>query len=58
MDVYINDDDDRLLQNVKVIRDDYKHTGFMYKGVLVEYHKSLIGWKSLSSGRYIEKTLR
>lgn len=58
LDVYINDDDNRLLQNVKVIRDDYKHTGFMYKGVMVEYHKSLIGWKSLSSGRYIEKTLR
>ena len=62
LDVYINDDDndddDRLLQNVKVIRDDYKHTGFMYKGVMVEYHKSLIGWKSLRNGRFIEKTLR
>lgn len=60
LDVYINDDDndDRLLQNVKVIRDDYKHTGFMFQGVMVEYHKSLIAWKSLSSGRYIEKTLR
>lgn len=41
-----------------VIRDDYKHTGFMYKGVMVEYHKSLIGWKSLKNGRYIEETLR
>lgn len=62
LDVYINDDDndddDRLLQNVKVIRDDYKHTGFMFQGVMVEYHKSLIGWKSLKNGRYIEKTLR
>ena len=64
LDVYINDDDDdnddddRLLQNVKVIRDDYKHTGFMFQGVMVEYHKSLIAWKSLKNGRFIEKTLR
>lgn len=62
LDVYINDDDndddDRPLQNVKVIRDDYKHTGFMFQGVMVEYHKSLIAWKSFRNGRFIEKTLR
>ncbi len=62
LDVYINDDDndndDRFLQNVKVIRDDYKHTGFMFQGVMVEYHKSFIAWKNLRNGRFIEKTLR
>lgn len=40
------------------IRDDYKHTGFQYQGVMVEYHKSLIGWKSLKNGKHIERTLR
>ena len=51
-------DENLGLRDVKVIRDDYKHTGFMYKGVMVEYHKSLIAWKSLKNGRFIEKTLR
>ena len=52
--------EEEMLKQVQhdVIRDDYKHTGFMFKGVMVEYHKSLIGWKSLRNGRYIEKTLR
>lgn len=60
LDVFINknDNNDSFLQNVQVIREDYKHTGFMYQGVMVEYHKSLIGWKSLKKGKYIEKTLR
>lgn len=63
LDIYINDDDGSTgspteFRDVRVVRDDYKHTGFMYKGVMVEYHKSLIAWKSLRDGRFIEKTLR
>ena len=52
--------EEEMLKQVQhdVIRDDYKHTGFMFQGVMVEYHKSLIGWKSLKNGRFIEKTLR
>ena len=51
---------EEMLKQVQhdVIREDYKHTGFMYQGVMVEYHKSLIGWKSLKKGKFIEKTLR
>ena len=58
LDVFGLRDESLELNDVKVIRDDYKHTGFMYKGVMVEYHKSLIAWKSLRNGRFIEKTLR
>lgn len=58
LDVFWLRDENLELKDVKVIRDDYKHTGFMYKGVMVEYHKSLIAWKSLKNGKYIEKTLR
>ena len=52
--------EEEMLKQVQhdVIRDDYKHTGFMFQGVMVEYHKSLIAWKSLKNGKHIERTLR
>lgn len=62
LDVFVNENEDEngslLLKGVKVIREDYKHTGFKFQGVMVEYHKSLIGWKSLKNGKHIERTLR
>lgn len=41
-----------------IIYSDYKHFGFLFHGVLVEYHKCLIAWKSLKKGIIIEKTLQ
>lgn len=62
LDVFVNENENGnenlLLKGVKVIRKDYKHTGFKFQGVMVEYHKSLIGWKSLKNGKHIERTLR
>lgn len=42
----------------RIVRDDYKHTAFRFREVMVEYHKSLTVWRSLKGGREIEQTLR